>query len=220
MKRLCDLTEHVVDRINQATGGAEVAVQGVQGVWVAFDRAVTRTDVGAEVSATEAVNSLLGVADHDQGVVLVHRIRVINAVQAVVLPRIGVLEFVHHGHGVLGADGRRHLPIIRVQGGVQALQQVLEIKTGLLLLGLFVTLAHLLCGMVEQGCFARRFQPLLLIDGLDVRKHGMVRRLRPTPVLQQAGAEPPQGVGLDVFAALGPGLQCGHPFEEIVIGDA
>ena len=52
----------------------------------------------------------------------------VDAVQALVLPWVGVLEFIDHGHGVLVADCRCHLTFIGMQSGVQALQQVLEIE--------------------------------------------------------------------------------------------
>ena len=52
----------------------------------------------------------------------------VDAVQALVLPRVGVLEFIDHGHRVLVANCRCHLTFIGMQSGVQALQQVLEIE--------------------------------------------------------------------------------------------
>ena len=148
VKGLRGLAKHMVDGAYQGGRGAVVAVQAVQGLWIELQGGVTGFQVSAQVGASKAVDGLLGVANHDQGVVLANRAAVVNPVQAFVLPRVGVLKFVHQSHWVLAADGCCHLALVGVQGGVKALQQVLKIKGGLLLLGLVVKRAHLPCRMV------------------------------------------------------------------------
>ena len=101
---------------------------------------------------------------------VLHMARVVNAVQALVLPRVGILKFIDHGHGVLIADRRGHLTFIGIQSGVQTLQQVLEIEHRQLQFGLLVLLAHLVGCVVKQAVFGGRFGGLVLAQRLDVGK--------------------------------------------------
>ena len=101
---------------------------------------------------------------------VLHMARVVNAVQALVLPRVGVLEFIDHGHRVLIADCRCHLTLIVIQSGVQALQQVLEIEHRQLQFGLLVLLAYLVGCVVQQAVFGGGFGGLVLAQRLDMGK--------------------------------------------------
>jgi len=121
MKGLLDGAKHMVHRLHQGGRGAEIAVQAVQSVGVEFKGLGASLYVGAQVGPAKTVNGLLGVANHHQRMGVLHMARVVNAVQALVLPRVGVLEFIDHGHWVLIADCLCHLTFIGIQSGVQAL---------------------------------------------------------------------------------------------------
>ena len=79
-----------------------------------------RAAVGVDVAAAEAVNGLLGVADHHQAAALVAGGVAVEAVEDAVLLGVGVLEFVHQGDrpGLeqrigqrrAGEDGRMRAP--------------------------------------------------------------------------------------------------------------
>ena len=126
------------------------------------------------------------------------------------------MEFIDHGHRVLGANGGRHLAVIGMQGGVQALQQVLEIEDRQLQLGLLVLLAHLDGGVVEQTVFGSRFGFLEINKRFDVRKDSVICSFGPTLFLQAALGEAEHVFALRRRIVLTPGLQFIHPIGNIV----
>ena len=144
-----------------------------------------------------------------------HLAVVVNAVQALVLPRVGVLEFIDHGHGVLIADCRCHLTFIGIQSGVQTLKQVLEIEHRQLQFGLLVLLAHLVGGVVQQAVFGGGFGGLVLAQRLDVGKDGVFSCLWPTFVLKAVEGKALQGFAANSRVRLTPCLQLIHPVREI-----
>ena len=73
------------------------------------------------------------------------------------MPRVGVLEFIDHGHRVLSAYGVGEFALVAVQGLVQPLQQVVEIEHRLVQLGLLVGLSHRVRRVFDQLFFAVRF---------------------------------------------------------------
>ena len=206
IKRMADAAKHMVDRCHQRGCGAEVAVQAVQRLGVDMKCFLSRLDVGAEVGPTETVDGLFGVANHDQRMAVVVRGMRVNSVQAFVLPRVGVLKFIDHGHRVLGADGRCHLAVIGKQSGVQALQQVLEIEDRQLQLGLLVLLAHLEGGVVEKTVFGSRFGFLVAAKFFDVSKHRVVGCIGPGFIQQIAKGEAGQNFWLDGLVFFCPNL--------------
>ena len=145
-----------------------------------------------------------------------HLAVVVNAVQALVLPRVGVLEFIDHGHGVLIADCRCHLTFIGIQSGVQTLKQVLEIEHRQLQFGLLVLLAHLVGCVVKQAFFGGGFGGLVLAQRLDVGKDRVFCCLSPAIALKAAEGKALQGFNFNVRVVLTPRLQSTHPIGEVV----
>jgi len=96
------LHEDSVDRCNHRLAGAIVGVQAVQ---PAGSGAAGR-QVGVDIGATEGVDRLLGVADHEQASVRVVLADAIDAFENAVLDRVGVLEFVDQRHRELLTDQR------------------------------------------------------------------------------------------------------------------
>ena len=176
--------------------------------------------VGAQVGTAKTVNRLLGVADHHQRVAVVRFAVSVNPVQAVVLPRVGVLKFIDHGHRVMLANGRRQLTVIVMQSLVQALQQIVEIEHRLALLGLLVRLAHRLRGMRNQQRFAFGLSVGAVHQSAYQSKQSKVLGLVPTAGQQFVFGETLQGGRAYVVAVHSPSCELIHPFVEIRRADA
>ncbi len=105
--------------------------QGLRGTEVGIQRhrvggAAARGEVGVDVAAAEAVDRLLGVADHHQAAAR-RAVRVaIDAVEDAVLQRVGVLEFVHQRHRPRLEQARRERLAVRAQRFVHAHDQRVE----------------------------------------------------------------------------------------------
>ena len=94
----------MVDGLHGCGAGAEVGVQGV----VAPQGGVTGREVGVDVPPAKAIDRLLGVADQNQGGVVSGLwrggfVNPVDPLEDTVLGRVGILEFVDHGHGELFA---------------------------------------------------------------------------------------------------------------------
>ena len=83
--------------------------------------------IGADIAATETVNGLLRVADHDQ-MTARRMIRcAVNRIQNAVLNAVGVLEFIHQRHRPGGMKGfSKRLPGIALQSRMHIGQQCIE----------------------------------------------------------------------------------------------
>ena len=166
-----------------------VASEGVQRVCIRGLRIVARLQVRAQVCATEAVDGLLGVANHHQRVGLRAGVWRIDAVERAVLPRVGVLKLVHQRHRVLLANGGGQSAIVGHHRVMQVLQQVRKIKRGALCLGGFVGFAHRVCG-VQGNVFVGAW---LGVKQFNIGLHRCEERkafsLGPAFVLQGLGGE-------------------------------
>ena len=80
-----------VERRDQLPRGTEVGVQRERA-----GRAVTRFQVSIDVAAAEAIDRLLGIADHHQATAIRAFVVAIDAIKDRVLQRVRVLELVHH----------------------------------------------------------------------------------------------------------------------------
>ena len=129
------LHEHMVDGLDQRSAGSVVAGERVAGVGIEGDGIGAGCEVGAQISTAKTVNRLLGVTNHHQGIVGRTYLGCINAMQCAVLPRVGVLKFIHQGHRVLLPNGCGQTLVIGHDSMVQVLQQIRKIKRGTLLFG-------------------------------------------------------------------------------------
>ncbi len=114
--------EEDIDPLHQPLGRAPVGTQGeavVSGVGVALGH-----HVGEDVGAAEAVNGLLGVADHEQPAA---GALAVDGRKDAVLLRVGVLELINEGQReALGDAPGELLPPLPLQGIAEAGQQVVE----------------------------------------------------------------------------------------------
>ncbi|CRZ81822.1 Uncharacterised protein [Vibrio cholerae] len=81
---------------HHSRAGAPVRTQGVVSAHL-----ITRFDVSENIGATEGVNRLFRVADHQQATL---RMVQIQPTENAVLQRVGILEFVDHRHRIKRAD--------------------------------------------------------------------------------------------------------------------
>ena len=134
-----------VDRRHHGFGGAEVFTQCVG----AFFHALPCLQVGVDVRAPEPVDSLLGIADHQQAGVGVAARHIVNAVENAVLHRVGVLEFVDQGHRKLAPDsGCQLIATGTVQGFVQPGKQIVKAHFRAFLLFRFQPFRYPVAGVV------------------------------------------------------------------------
>ncbi len=137
-------TEEPIDRGHHGFGRAEIGCQCV----ALLRGVVARGDVGEDVRATKTVDRLLGVADHEPaGVVLV----AVEPLEGLVLDRVGVLELVDQGHGILLADDTgQALAVGAGQCVAQPGEHVLEADHRLFLLAALDPGAHPVRGVQEN----------------------------------------------------------------------
>ncbi len=91
--------EDPVDRADDLRCRAPVGAQGIEGLGLQIGLGL---HISEDVAAAEAVDGLLGVADHDQADL---GLPDIEAAEDAVLDRVGVLELVDHGCRETAADG-------------------------------------------------------------------------------------------------------------------
>ncbi|MND57657.1 hypothetical protein D3C80_487910 [compost metagenome] len=138
--------EAVVGRVDHRLGGTKVGSQRV----MTASRGLTRLQVGVNVSATEGIDRLFRVADHEQATVIQVVGNAVDGFKDPVLNRIGVLEFIDQSDRVLFANGLGQTLTGRaLQGLVKAIEQVVETDFGTPALFFIKTLAHLMQGMQQ-----------------------------------------------------------------------
>ncbi|MNB99143.1 hypothetical protein D3C75_464100 [compost metagenome] len=138
--------EAVVSRVDHRLGGAIVGPQCV----MTASRGLARPEIGVDVRATEGIDRLFWVADHEQAAVIQVVGNAVNGFKDPVLNRIGVLEFIDQGDRVLLANGLSQTLTGRaLQGLVKAIEQVVETDFGTPALFFIKTLAHLMQGMQQ-----------------------------------------------------------------------
>ena len=120
-KRVVNAAENSIDRTHQSGGRAVVGIKRMTGQRVDRIRGVASEQIGIQIGATKTVNRLFGVANHHQGVAVIRLTDLVNTIQTLVLPRVGVLELIDHGDGVLLSYGRCQLALVRVQCMVKSL---------------------------------------------------------------------------------------------------
>ena len=114
-----------VDRFHVGAAGAVV---GVEREPVLLRHGGAGALVGLHVAAAEAVDRLLGVADHHQPTARLAVGVAIDRVKDAELHRIGILELVHqrHGPGGMQGIGQRALAIARLQCIAHRIQELVE----------------------------------------------------------------------------------------------
>ena len=128
---LVGLGKYPVDAVYHGDSGAVV---GAQRVGSAADRP-TGIQIGVDVGATETVNRLFGIANHQQAGVLVVAGHPVYTVEDPVLHRVGILEFIDHCHRKLATNGRCQAFALRAaQRSIQSCEQVVKAHTGQALL--------------------------------------------------------------------------------------
>ncbi|MNN40059.1 hypothetical protein D3C81_1541190 [compost metagenome] len=111
---------------------------------------LARLQVRVDVRATEGINRLFRVADHEQAAVIKVVGNAVNGFEDPVLNRVGVLEFIDQGDRILLANGLGQTRTGRaLQGLVKAIEQVVETDFGTLALFFVEALAHLIQGMQQ-----------------------------------------------------------------------
>ena len=128
---------------------------------------------------------------------VIHTRAVVNPVQTLVLPRVGVLEFIHHGHRVLLADRVCQFTTIRMQCMVQALQQIVEVELRLVQLGLLVSLTQFMPSVCDQQTDTLRFLCRCLHQHREALKECKVVCRFPTACLQFFCGEAGQNFQVD-----------------------
>ena len=113
--------ENAVDRADHASGRAPVCSERVNRI---CPHVPAGLHVGENVTATEAVNGLFGVADHDQAAFGLIQIQL---PEYAVLNRIRVLKLINQRDRVtLTHRKRQGFPCLAFQGQVSPGQQVIE----------------------------------------------------------------------------------------------
>ncbi|MNO94252.1 hypothetical protein D3C76_858700 [compost metagenome] len=166
------LQEHLVDRRDHGLAGAVVGVQAVQ----ATTRGTAGGEVGVDVGATEGIDRLLGVADHEQAGFCAVFADLVDALENAVLHRVGVLELVDQRHRELFADqAGQALAGLAGQGVLQAQEHVVEAHFRTPTLLHFEACRYPVGGMLEQwGIRAVQGLELLLqaLHGIEGRVLG------------------------------------------------
>ena len=122
----------MVHRLDHGVGAAEVFIQGV----VVACGGPAGFQIGKDVGATERIDGLLGVADHEPAGA---GLPFIKRGKNPVLGRVGILEFVDQCHRELVADDLgKPFAVAAFQGIVQTAEHVVEAHGG----GLAADLIH------------------------------------------------------------------------------
>ena len=117
---------------------------------------MARVQIGLKISSAETVDGLLRIANHQECAdLLLFRVfarwmDAINSGQGLVLPGIGILKFIHHGHRKLRANYGGQTTTWRMNCCMQPLQQIRKIKTGQTFLLLQIGTSHFDSSMLEQ----------------------------------------------------------------------